>query len=98
MERLSNKESESKAKHTVPVGRWGHKKEIADATVYLFSDAGNFVNGAVQVVDGGSWGLGPLASLNLKYPEHLEDRWLGNLRKVVRSRNIYEFRYSVLVC
>lgn len=46
MERLSNKEGESKAKHTVLVGHWGHKKEIADATVYLFSDAGNSVNGA----------------------------------------------------
>jgi 2,4-dienoyl-CoA reductase [(3E)-enoyl-CoA-producing], peroxisomal len=29
----------------VPSGRAGLVKEIADATVYLFSDAGNYVNG-----------------------------------------------------
>jgi 2,4-dienoyl-CoA reductase [(3E)-enoyl-CoA-producing], peroxisomal len=33
----------------VPSGRAGLVKEIADATVYLFSDAGNYVNGAVVV-------------------------------------------------
>jgi 2,4-dienoyl-CoA reductase [(3E)-enoyl-CoA-producing], peroxisomal len=30
----------------IPTGRAGHVKEIADATVYLFSEAGNYVNGA----------------------------------------------------
>jgi NAD(P)-dependent dehydrogenase (short-subunit alcohol dehydrogenase family) len=36
----------------VPTGRAGHVKEISDATVYLFSDAGNYVNGAEIV---GKW-------------------------------------------
>ena len=29
----------------IPLGRMGSVKDIADATVYLFSDAGNYVNG-----------------------------------------------------
>ena len=55
MERLSRKEDTVRAERTVPLGRWGTVKEIADATVYLFGDAGNFVNGNVLVVDGASW-------------------------------------------
>ncbi|KAK5311345.1 peroxisomal 2 4-dienoyl-CoA reductase sps19 [Exophiala xenobiotica] len=39
----------------IPLGRWGLIKEIADATVFLFSDAANYVNGGIMVVDGGSW-------------------------------------------
>lgn len=42
---------------TVPLGRWGTVRDIADATVYLFSDAGNYVNGEILVVDGASWRL-----------------------------------------
>lgn len=55
IERLSRKEEAEASKKTVPLGRWGKVKEIADATVFLFGDAGNFVNGQVLVVDGGSW-------------------------------------------
>jgi len=33
----------------VPSQRAGTVKEIADATVYLFSDAGNYVNGSIVV-------------------------------------------------
>ncbi|KAK4459029.1 hypothetical protein QBC42DRAFT_275310 [Cladorrhinum samala] len=39
----------------IPSGRVGSVRDIADATVYLFSDAGNFVNGASLVVDGAGW-------------------------------------------
>lgn len=39
----------------MPLGRWGSVREIADATVWLFSPAADFVNGAVVVVDGGAW-------------------------------------------
>jgi peroxisomal 2,4-dienoyl-CoA reductase len=41
IERLLKKDNQYKA---VPIGRFGTAKEIADATIYLFSDLGNFVN------------------------------------------------------
>ncbi|KAK5118407.1 hypothetical protein LTR62_002921 [Meristemomyces frigidus] len=51
----SDETSVRRSKMGVPVGRWGEVKEISDAMVYLFSDAGSYVNGATLVVDGGSW-------------------------------------------
>ncbi|KAL2810348.1 hypothetical protein BJX63DRAFT_444789 [Aspergillus granulosus] len=39
----------------IPLGRAGTVKDIADATVYLFSHAGDYVNGVVLPVDGGAW-------------------------------------------
>lgn len=55
----------------VPLGRFGTVKEIADATVYLFSDAGNYVNGNVLVVDGGDWrSPGSLGGAK-NYPDYL---------------------------
>jgi len=42
-------------RRSVPLQRYGEPYEIADATVFLFSEAGSFVNGAVLVVDGGHW-------------------------------------------
>jgi len=32
-----------------PLGRFGSVRDIADATVYLFSDAGSYVNGQTLV-------------------------------------------------
>jgi len=75
MERLGNREAEAagEAFKKVPLQRYGTVKEIADGTVYLFSDAGNFVNGEVLVIDGGDWrspgGMGGMA----KYPDYLLD-------------------------
>ncbi|KAL8311578.1 hypothetical protein RB601_006493 [Gaeumannomyces tritici] len=60
----------------IPSGRWGTMRDIADATVFLFSEAGNYVNGHVLVVDGAAWrrqsgsmgvGLDPGA----KYPDFI---------------------------
>lgn len=45
LERLSRAEDRNAAAAMVPLGRHGTVKEIADATVYLFSDAGTYVNG-----------------------------------------------------
>ncbi|OAP65117.1 hypothetical protein AYL99_01089 [Fonsecaea erecta] len=49
---------------SVPVQRLGLIKDISDATIFLFADTGNFVNGATIDVDGGAWrirasGAGP---------------------------------------
>lgn len=33
----------------IPVGRAGTVRDISDATVYLFGDAGSYVNGSVLV-------------------------------------------------
>jgi peroxisomal 2,4-dienoyl-CoA reductase len=49
MSRLSRSDNHKNNAKTVPSGRYGTVKEIADATVYLFSDSGNFVNGEVLV-------------------------------------------------
>ena len=37
----------------VPSGRWGSADDLAGATVFLASDAADYVNGAVLPVDGG---------------------------------------------
>jgi peroxisomal 2,4-dienoyl-CoA reductase len=47
--RLSKSEGREKSYKSIPSGRYGTVKEIADATVYLFSDAGNYVNGETLV-------------------------------------------------
>jgi peroxisomal 2,4-dienoyl-CoA reductase len=49
IERLLNKGNKGKQYKAVPSGRFGTAKEIADATIYLFSDSGNFVNGETLV-------------------------------------------------
>lgn len=55
----------------VPSGRPGTIKDIADGTVYLFSEAANYVNGAVLVVDGGSWHIGHGLRTGFEYPDFL---------------------------
>lgn len=49
MQRLARSEDVTASIKNIPLGRWGTVKEIADATVYLFSDAGNYVNGQTLV-------------------------------------------------
>jgi peroxisomal 2,4-dienoyl-CoA reductase len=49
IERLWKKENKEKQQKAVPIGRFGTAKEIADATIYLFSDSGSFVSGETLV-------------------------------------------------
>lgn len=49
MARLSTDDSRKETPRLIPSQRMGYVKEIADATIYLFSDAGNFVNGETIV-------------------------------------------------
>ncbi len=55
MKRLVPEPIKEKLRQRVPLGRFGLIKDIESAAVFLCSDAGNFINGAVLVVDGGHW-------------------------------------------
>ncbi|KAK3045772.1 peroxisomal 2 4-dienoyl-CoA reductase sps19 [Extremus antarcticus] len=73
MDRLTPASDVDKASSAkIPLGRMGRVRDIADATVYLFSDAGSYVNGDVLIVDGGAWHTGGGApGHTLAYPEFL---------------------------
>ncbi|KAK0642009.1 hypothetical protein B0T16DRAFT_420875 [Cercophora newfieldiana] len=76
MARLASSELTQKGQTKgIPSGRWGTVRDIADATVYLFSDAGNYVNGTTLIVDGAGWRRQGGAALgvdsNMTYPEFL---------------------------
>ncbi|CAD6504012.1 BgTH12-05750 [Blumeria graminis f. sp. triticale] len=86
MKRLGNRDSEAsgEAFKKVPLQRYGSVKEIADGTIYLFSEAGNFVNGAVLVIDGGDWRTPSASMLQGEYPDFLLDEsllWQKSQRK-----------------
>jgi len=49
----TTKESEQGALSRVPMARWGRAEEIADAALFLASDASTFMTGQELVVDGG---------------------------------------------
>lgn len=55
MKRLVPEPIKEKLRQRIPLGRFGFIKDIENAAVFLCSDAGNFINGAVLVVDGGHW-------------------------------------------
>jgi peroxisomal 2,4-dienoyl-CoA reductase len=55
MKRLVPEPIKEKLRQRIPLGRFGLIKDIENAAVFLCSDAGNFINGAVLVVDGGQW-------------------------------------------
>ena len=75
MDRLAKKTPDDQLPNRlkrIPLGRWGSVKEISDATVFLFSDTGNYVTGQVTVVDGGAWRTaGGSAGGDFPYPDFL---------------------------
>src|SRR5215471_13822419 len=55
MKRLVPEPIKERLRKKVPLGRFGLIKDIENAAVFLCSDAANYINGAVLVVDGGHW-------------------------------------------
>ncbi|MGZ8378395.1 MAG: SDR family oxidoreductase [Gemmatirosa sp.] len=43
------------AKKAIPLQRWGTPRDIANMVAYLASPAGDWITGAILVVDGGEW-------------------------------------------
>ena len=75
--RLSSHKKEAMAEYAkgIPSGRVGNVKDIADATVFLLSEAGTYVNGQVLAVDGAAWrrqgALMVGVDGQMKYPDFL---------------------------
>jgi peroxisomal 2,4-dienoyl-CoA reductase len=55
MSRLVPAEVKEKLRRRIPLGRFGHIKDIEQTAVFLCSEAASFINGAIIVVDGGQW-------------------------------------------
>ncbi|KAI0735987.1 NAD(P)-binding protein [Earliella scabrosa] len=71
MDRLSSKGPDgAKYASSIPAGREGDIKEIANATVFLFSPAARYITGQTLAVDGG---CEHLRSLPLPYPQSVLD-------------------------
>jgi len=51
---------------TVPLGRIGSRREVADCVLFLGSDAASYVTGAILVVDGGGWLANPRSRTSAK--------------------------------
>ncbi len=65
--RLSKSRAQSRSS---PLGRYGTVKDIANATVFLFSESGGFISGHVLVVDGGAWRtLATISGSDVPYPD-----------------------------
>jgi 2,4-dienoyl-CoA reductase [(3E)-enoyl-CoA-producing], peroxisomal len=43
------------ARRAIPLGRWGTPRDIANMVAFLASSAGDWITGAILVVDGGEW-------------------------------------------
>jgi peroxisomal 2,4-dienoyl-CoA reductase len=54
---------EQYATKTIPLGRWGTPHDIGEMVTYLASPAGDWITGAIIVVDGGAWLRGGEAGL-----------------------------------
>ena len=55
MKRLVPEPVKQQLKKRIPLGRFGRIRDIEGTAVFLCSDAGSFINGAILAVDGGQW-------------------------------------------
>ena len=55
MKRLVPEPIKEKLRQRIPLGRFGEIADIEKAALFLCSDAANYINGTVLVVDGGHW-------------------------------------------
>ena len=46
---------EKYARKAIPLGRWGAPRDIGQMVAFLASPAGDWITGAIFVVDGGEW-------------------------------------------
>lgn len=69
-DRLSPKGPTGQKYSPFPLGRKGDSRDIANATVFLFSDAASFISGQILVVDGA---YEHLRTSMLPYPESVLD-------------------------
>lgn len=46
---------EQYARESIPLGRWGTPADIGEMVTYLASPAGDWITGAIIVIDGGAW-------------------------------------------
>ncbi|KAG8741774.1 hypothetical protein FRC10_002441 [Ceratobasidium sp. 414] len=65
----------------IPLQRWGHIGDVANTTVFLFSDAAKYITGQVLAVDGGS--LHTFKN-SLPYPSGLLDP--SSVQKFIKPR------------
>ena len=71
MNRLKNASGGGQSQsQLVPAGRLGDTRDIANTTVFLFSDAASFITGQVIAVDGGNEHL---RATQLPYPPSVLD-------------------------
>ena len=55
MARLAPKDMKQKLTDAIPIRRFGTIEDIANAALFLASDAASYVHGEIFVVDGGAW-------------------------------------------
>jgi 2,4-dienoyl-CoA reductase [(3E)-enoyl-CoA-producing], peroxisomal len=80
-DRLSPKSPTGQDYSPLPLGRKGDSRDIANATVFLFSDAASFISGQILVVDGA---YEHLRTSMLPYPESVLDP--ASTRHLIKAR------------
>ena len=89
VDRLYPEGENAEASKAIPSGRLGRVKDIADATVFLFSDAGNWVNGATLV---GKCG-GPQTTIIADLLKSMEERGECMVRALLTMSHIQSSSY-----